>query len=146
MHRRSSASWRANEMRIASRCASHSAVLPTMSVNRKVTVPTGSGGVAGAASTGVIGPRKSKSAQAVKLSLVQPASPRIDGCHLPKNAAPNPFEPTHGSILRRYKVKIISGKSRLVQPGSVALMKKPDSNPLVPPAVAEDNAILEMQR
>src|ERR1700694_1498506 len=41
---RSSASWRASAADIVSRCASQSPVLPSMSVNRNVTVPLGSGG------------------------------------------------------------------------------------------------------
>ena len=44
----SNTSWRASATRIASACVSHSFVLPSMSVNRNVTVPTGSG-AAGAA-------------------------------------------------------------------------------------------------
>ena len=43
MHWRSSASWRASAARIAACCVSHSRVLPSMSVNRNVTVPVGSG-------------------------------------------------------------------------------------------------------
>src|SRR5436309_998004 len=43
MHCRKSASWRASETRIASRCNSHNVVLPTISVKRNVTVPTGNG-------------------------------------------------------------------------------------------------------
>src|SRR2546422_11315628 len=39
----SNTSWRASATRIASACVSHSFVLPSMSVNRNVTVPTGSG-------------------------------------------------------------------------------------------------------
>src|SRR5712691_1060875 len=53
MHRRNNASWRASETCIASRCNSHSVVLPTISVNRNVTVPTGNG-VVGEAGTGEV--------------------------------------------------------------------------------------------
>src|SRR5438093_12170203 len=54
MHRRNSASWRASETCIASRCNSHNVVLPTISVNRNVTVPSGRGGVGEAGTAGVI--------------------------------------------------------------------------------------------
>ena len=43
---RSMASWRASAAGIAWGCRSHSAVLPSMSVNRKVTVPLGKRAVA----------------------------------------------------------------------------------------------------
>ena len=43
MHCRNNASWRASASCIAARCASHSRVLPSMSVNKNVTVPVGSG-------------------------------------------------------------------------------------------------------
>src|SRR5579862_6989667 len=45
MTARSSVSWRARAPRIPSGCSSHRRVLPSMSVKRKVTVPSGRAGM-----------------------------------------------------------------------------------------------------